>query len=45
MNVRANKETPEQPIPLEEIARRMLAMPPKERADLVKKKAKPPAKK
>ncbi|MEQ1772557.1 MAG: hypothetical protein ABL891_02125 [Burkholderiales bacterium] len=43
-NVRAPKETTPQ-MPLEELARRMLAMPPKERADLAKKKPKKRAKK
>jgi len=43
-NVRTRK-TDDTPMPLEEIARRMLAMPPKERADMTKKKPKKRAKK
>jgi hypothetical protein len=40
---RRQEETP--PMSLEELARRMLAMPHKERTELVKKKAKPRKKK
>jgi len=46
MTMSANQPKPEQPpMSLEELARRMLATPPKERVELVKKKAKPRRKK
>jgi hypothetical protein len=45
MNNAQPRKTDDAPMSLEEIARRMLAMPAKQRTDLVKKKAKPPTKK
>jgi hypothetical protein len=43
MTAKRKDESP--PISVEELARRMLAMPPKTHADMVKKKAKPRRKK
>jgi len=39
------KKPQDQPMSLEELARRMMAMPPKTHAQMVKKKAKPHRKK
>ena len=40
-NARPRKQDDNPPMALEELARRMLAMPPKERAEMTRKKTKP----